>query len=328
MTVADRAYATLSVMDKLLQARINGQSGLLTRAQALAGGITGRAIDWKLQRGVWVRIHSGVYLTMPGRDDWQMRAVAALLKAGPGAALRGRSAGFAWGLVRSEPLPVEVVIPARRRVEPVDGIAVRRSRLVPARVHPTTWPHRITAEHTVLDLSAGNGFDRLVALTVKALQLEVATPQSLRGALAGRRVAFGAELDEALRGVATGTESPAEVRYLRDVERAHGLPVGRRQVPIRGEGGGRRDVEYAEWELVVEVDGQLGHTGWQARQREGRRDRKAATTGRLTVRCHWTDLVPSSCELASDLALILCIRGWRGRVRPCGQGCRIGEVAA
>lgn len=314
-------------MDRVLQARINGQSGLVTRAQALAGGLTGRAIDWKLQRGLWIRVHPGVYLTTPGRDDWETRAVAALLKAGSGAALRGQSAGFVWGLVRSAPSPIEVLIPASRRVEPVEGIVIQRSRLLSARVHPTQWPHRIRAEHTVLDLAAGAGFDRLVALTTKALDLGIATPESLRSALAERRVAFGAELHEALCDVATGAESPGEVRYLRDVERAHALPMGRRQVPIDG-GVGRRDVDYDEWEVIVEIDGRLGHTGWWARQREGRRDRKAATTGRLTVRCHWVDLVPTGCELAADLALILARKGWRGRPRRCGPGCMVGSKSA
>lgn len=319
---------TLSVMNRLLQARINGQSGLVTRAQALDGGLTGRAIDWKVERGLWTRVHSGVYLTTPGRDDWGLRAVAALLKAGPGSALHGRSAGFAWGLVTSAPSHIEVVIPASRRVRPVEGVVIRRSRLVAARVHPTEWPHRIDAEHTVLDLAARSDFDRLVGLTVKALQLKIAAAESLRAALAQRRgFDFRAELDAALTDVAEGAESPAEVRYLRDVEQAHGLPAGVRQIPIDG-GAGRRDVEYDEWGLIVEVDGRLGHTGWGARQGEGRRDRKAATTGRLTVRCHWVDLVPAGCELAADLALILSRRGWRGRPRRCGDPCVVADESA
>lgn len=256
-----------------------------------------------------------------------MWAVAALLKAGAGAALHRRSAGFVWGLVRSAPAPIEVVIPASRRVDPAEGIVVRRSRLLSTRVHPTEWPHRVTAEHTVLDLAAGAGFDRLVDLTAKALDLGIASPTSLRSALAQRRVTFGTELDEALRDVGAGAESPAEVRYLRDVERPHGLPEGSRQVPIDG-GLGRRDVEYDEWDVVVEIDGRLGHTGWCARQREGRRDRKAATTGRLTVRCHWVDLVPTGCELAADLALILSRRGWAGRPTRCGPGCTVETESA
>jgi hypothetical protein len=312
-------------MGPLLRARIAGQAGLLTRDQAIKAGFTAEAIEWRIARGQWVRIIPGIYLTTPGRADWEMRAVAALLHAGSGSALCGNSAGHAWGLVRSEPKEIEVVIPAHRRARAPEGIVIRRSRALEGRIHPTEWPHRIVAEHTVFDLSQGKPFDRAIALGAKAVDLKLATADTLRAALEGRRgQSHAKELTEALADVADGAESPAEVRYVRDVERAHGLPTGRRQVPIVG--GGRRDVAYDEWALVVEIDGRLGHTGWTARQAEGRRDRKAAVTGRLTVRCHWPDLVPTGCELAADLGAILVSRGWAGEVAACGDACAAAGV--
>ena len=314
-------------MGPLLRARIAGQAGLVTRAQAIGAGLTAEAIEWRIRQGGWVRVIPGIYQTLPGCADWEARALAALLHAGTGAALVGRSAGFAWGLVRSEPETIEIVIPASRRVRAPEGVEVRRSRLLSNRVHPTEWPHRIVAEHTVLDIADGGTFDQAVSLAAKAIDLTVATPETLRAALASRpRQSYAAELLEALTDVADGAESAAEVRYVRDVERAHGLPAGRRQVPVNG--GGRRDVEYEEWDLVVEVDGRLGHDGWRARQRDGRRDRKAAATGRLTVRCHWPDLVPTGCELAVDVGDILVTRGWTGRVVPCGDGCPVAATTA
>ena len=72
--------------------------------------------------------------------------------------------------------------------------------------------------------------------------------------------------------VAEGCESPAERRYLRGAERAHGLPRGRSQSPFGR--AGRRDREY-EWGVVVEVDGRLGHASWTDVQRDGRRDRSS-----------------------------------------------------
>jgi len=314
-------------MGPLLRARIAGQAGLLTRAQALAGGITAEAIEWRLRRGDWVRMMPGVYLTTPGRNEWEVRAVAALLNAGSGSALCGRSAGHAWGLVKDEPAIIEVAIPANRRARAPEGLLIRRSRSLADRIHPTEWPHRVTAEHTVFDLAQGRTFDRALSLAAQAVNLRLASCDSLHAALESRwRQSHATELLEALTDVADGAESPAEVRYLRDVERAHGLPSGRRQVPISG--GGRRDVEYDEWDMVVEIDGRLGHDGWRARQREGRRDRKAAVGGKLTVRCHWPDLVPSGCELASDLGAILAGRGWRGKVERCGPACLGGAADA
>src|SRR6478672_364317 len=55
------------------------QSGMLTRAQCLAAGMTDPAIRWRLSRGHWIALHHGVYLTVRGRDDWRTGALAAQL---------------------------------------------------------------------------------------------------------------------------------------------------------------------------------------------------------------------------------------------------------
>lgn len=312
-------------MHPLLAARVAGQSGLVTRAQALAGGISTKAIECHLASGRWVRIHPGVYLTRPGRDDWEMRAVAALLHAGRGAALCLRSAAHAWGLLKAEPALIEVVVPAARRVRNARGVVIRRSRFVPERTDEHAWPHRIVPEHTVLDLTEGLGLDRTVSLAAKAIDRGLTTPGRLASALRNRpRQRHRSLLLDVFADVAAGAESPAEVRYLRDVERAHALPTGRRQVLTTA--GLRRDVEYEEWGVVVEVDGRLGHDGWIGVQRDGRRDRAATVQGRTTLRCYWPDLVPTGCDLAVDVAHVLRGRGWTGAPRPCRPGCPVRSI--
>lgn len=247
-------------MDALLRARAAGQSGLLTRSQALLGGLPAKAVEWRLRSGRWSVVHPGVYQTMPGREDWDTLAVAALLHAGPGAALCQESAARAWTLLRHEPDPIRLVIPAGRRVRDLTGVVITRSRQAAARVDPLAWPHRTTVEHTVLDLGARRGPDQAIRLAGKAIGLELTTPERLGEALARRARQPGRSLLlEVLADVADGCESPAERRYTRDVERAHGLPRGPHQSPVGG--SGRRDVEY-EWGLVVEVGGRLGHSSW------------------------------------------------------------------
>lgn len=308
-------------MDALLRARAAGQSGLLSRAQALAGGLSPKAVEWRIGRGRWQVVHPGVYQTMPGRDGWETRAVAALLHAGDGSALCHGSAAYAWGLVRQAPDTIRVVVPAERRVRPVTGVVVVRSRHAAERVDPTAWPHRSTVEHTVLDLGAAHGSDRAIALAAKAIGLELTTPDRLRGAVLLRpRQRDRSLLLEVLAEVTEGCESPAERRYVRDVERAHGLPHGRRQTPYGL--SGRRDVEY-ECGVVVEIDGRLGHSGWADVQRDGRRDRRTLASGRVTLRCYWTDLVPTACGLAGEVSRVLRHRGWAGLPRRCGPRCTL-----
>ncbi|HET7398949.1 MAG TPA: type IV toxin-antitoxin system AbiEi family antitoxin domain-containing protein [Intrasporangium sp.] len=310
-------------MDPLFAARVNGQGGVVSRAQALAAGLSGKTIECHLATGRWLRLHPGVYLTRPGRDDWEMRAVAALLHAGPGAALSHLSAAHVWSLVRQAPHPIEVVVPASRRVVAVDGVQVRRSRHASARIDPHGWPHRTTAEDTVLDLALGRPLDQAIALAAKAIDLRITSMDRLARALEQRpRQGHRSLLLEVLHDVESGAESPAEVRYVRDVERAHGLPPGRSQTPMAG--GRRRDREYEEWGVVVEIDGRLGHDGWGAVQRDGQRDRAATVGGRTTLRCYWVDLVPAGCALAVDVATVLRAKGWSGTPHGCRRGCPVG----
>ena len=69
------------------------------------------APDWPLGRGAPGRLPHG-----PGRSDWEVRAVAALLYLGPGSALFGRSAAFAWGLVDAPGEVIRAVLAKTRRV--------------------------------------------------------------------------------------------------------------------------------------------------------------------------------------------------------------------
>ena len=310
--------------NRLLVARIAGQYGLVTRAQALGGGVTRKAVACHLEAGRWVVVHPGVYLTTPGRSDWPVRSMAALLWAGRGAALFGHSAGYAWGLVRAEPDVVDVAVPYPRLVSGRPDVAVLRSRTSGGRVDPQEWPHRIAITHTVFDLADGRPLDHAVSLAARALDLRLCTPDQLVAALASRkRQTDRRVLVEMLTDVADGSNSAAELRYLRDVERAHSLPRSRRQAPTGD--GRRRDVEYEEFGLVVEIDGRLGHQAWAERQRDGRRDRGAAVKGRLTIRAFWPDLVPTPCALAGDVAAILRTRGWTGQPSRCGATCSLRE---
>lgn len=304
--------------DRLLPARIAGQSGLVTRAQALAAGHTPAEVRWKVTSGRWVAVHPGVYLTEPGRDDWQTRAVAALLFVGLPCALCGVSAARAWGLCTTGDDEIHVLVPKNRRSSRRTGITTHRTRAFDARVHPQAWPHRTTAEHTVLDLVAGRDLDSTIAMIARACQQRLTSEDSLLAALRNRpSQPHYSLLVEALADVGDGAESSAEVRYLRDVVLAHGLPRGRRQEP--GPGSTARDTAYEEVKVIVEVDGRRGHAGWLGQQRDGRRDRRAAADGWLSVRVFWVDVAGSPCHVAVELGSIFSIRGWTGAVQACSR---------
>lgn len=308
-----------------LEAVAAEQRGLITRRQCLSAGMTESALTWRLDRGTWVRVHAGVYLTTPGRDDWWTGAVAAHLACGSRAAWSRDTAAYAFGLVRRTPRLVELIVPHDVVAPTLSGARVRRSRRLGQRVDPLRWPWRTTVEETLLDLAEDGSVDETFALIGCAFQKRLTWEQALLSRLAARRRhPRRALLNEVLSDVADGAESAMEVRFVRDVERAHGLPVGRRQLPSVAGGAERHDVAYDEVCLLVELDSRLGHEGREARVRDGRRDQRGATVGWLTERVFWADVAVAPCDLAAELAAIFRVRGWMGSPRPCRRrDCRL-----
>ncbi|NUO33966.1 MAG: type IV toxin-antitoxin system AbiEi family antitoxin domain-containing protein [Dermatophilaceae bacterium] len=312
-------------MRRDLRAVAESQLGLVTRAQALESGLSDAAVRWRVESGRWVLVQRGVYSTTPGRDDWHARALAALLRVGVPSALCGPSAGFLWGLVPHPGPDVHVVVPVDRRPDTTPGIVITRSRHAYERTDERAWPHRIGIDHTVFDLAQGQALDRAVALVAKAVGTRRTTVRNLRRALEQRpNQSHRTLLLEVLADVAAGTESPAERRFTRDVEQAHGLPAAVRQAD--GPGGTRCDNDYPALRVKVEVDGRLGHAGWANQQRDGRRDRRNAASLWLTVRVYWTDVAVTPCQTALELEAIFRGRGWRESARRCRRrGCPVGR---
>ena len=144
-------------------------------------------------------------------------------------------------------------------------------------------------------------------------------------------------VDALLTDVELGAHSALELRYLRDVERAHGLPRGERQ-SVRSAGRSEnqhrayRDVLYREFGLVVELDGRVGHVG-DGRLRDLRRDNVSALRGERTLRYGWQDVTEEPCTTAFQVAGMLGRGGWPGLPSRCSRCHRlpdavIAEIAA
>lgn len=303
------------------------QGGLVTRSQSRAAGLGDEAITWKLRSARWVRKHPGVYLTAPGRDGWDVTAWAAFLRVQTGggladAALVGASAAHVQGLSTRPPAVIEIGVPTTRRVDAVPGIRIRRMHRFDEVLDDTAYPWRTAVAVTVLDVAASGDADAALAGVGHAVQRGRVTARGLAEELRARgRHPHGRLLAEVLADVDEGAHSAAEVRYVRDVERAHGLPAGTRQVA--GLRGPRRvhDTVYEELGVVVEVDGRLGHEGWSDRVRDGRRDRASAGEGRFTTRVFWPDVAVTPCTTAVEVGEVLRARGWRGDPRRCRRRC-------
>jgi hypothetical protein len=138
------------------------------------------------------------------------------------------------------------------------------------------------------------------------------------------RMRWRAEVTCALTEATSGVHSLLEHRYLNGVERAHGLPTGKRQwLTRRGSRSQYSDVAYEEYSTLVELDGRAAHP--EARRwMDIRRDNAHAADGRVTLRYGYAEVSEDNCEVAEEVARTLRQGGWTGTLRRCGPGCRIG----
>jgi hypothetical protein len=142
---------------------------------------------------------------------------------------------------------------------------------------------------------------------------------------ARKKMRWRAELDDVLGAPGDGVHSVLEYRYLRDVERAHGLPPSRHQVRVVIDGKvSYRDIYYKDYQVAVELDGRLAHPD-EERWSDRLRDTTAHALGVRTCRYGWRDVVGHACETAQLQAQVLRRHGWRGQPRPCSPDCPVGR---
>ena len=298
------------------------QAGVVSRAQVRAAGAHDCDIERLLRRRQWARVMDGVYVEHTGPLDWDARAWAAVLRAAP-SVLSGPAALRAHGLRRHRDSPVEVAIADSRRVRVGHAFTVVRLRDFDRVAMPHLSPPRMRLEAALVQVaSRARTEDEAIAVLADACQERRTTAARLLAELDARdRVPRRRLMEAALADVAAGARSPLEARYLRHVERAHGLPVGRRQrVVTAGRSAVYRDVEYVGLRTLVELNGRLGHE-WAADVWDDLdRDLDAATTDLVTLRAGWRQVL-HPCRLAGIVGRVLVTRGWQGRPHPCGSAC-------
>lgn len=321
------------------QSVADGQSGVVTRAQVMALGMTQGAINARLDSGRWVRLHPGVYATFTGAVPPRARLWSAVLACGDGAAIGGRAALWLWEVTDSPGPALVVCVPERRRVIAPAGVRVVRQRGLAARVHPVALPRRLRVEEALLDLTDEAGDDpagrgEVVDLVLRTASSRRTTHDRIRRALGGRaRHRHRSLLLELLDEAAQGVHSSLERRYRRDVERAHGLPRGERNTQERviGRTGAPRtryrDIRYRRWHVVIELDGGEAHPSWLL-HRDRARDNSAALAGDRVLSYGWRETVSQPCHVAVEVVQMLWRQGWRGTPRPCGEGCAMHDLLA
>ena len=309
------------------------QSRIVGQRQAVRYGMTRAAVGRRIKSGKWQRLHRGTYATFSGVPPREATLWAALLRAGSGAVLSHETAAEVQELIDKPAAKIHITVPISHdpaRRAPIRGVIIHRSRQIASEPLPPWQLPRTPIADTVLDLieSAATTDDAFGWLT-RAIGRDLVTTGMLTAALAGRkRMRRRPWLVETLADAADGVMSPLELRYVRDVERAHGLPPAKRQVRRDLAGGVRYlDNFYEAFQLCVELDGRLTHPPEQKWRDADRDSDNLFRDDVQTIRLGLRHVTSGRCRQAARLAALFIRRGWDGDgLRPCGPDCAVNQV--
>jgi len=308
------------------------QCRVVDREQALGVGFSERQIDYRVSTGKWQRVHPGVYATFSGPLSRDARLWAALRLAGDGAMLSYETAAEVQELVDKPSRTIHITVPldrrrARHRQAP--GIMIHRSNQSQPEFPGGAKLPRTRIQDTVLDLAAASvTFDQAYGWIARGVSRDLVSVHMLRTALAARRrIRWRVLLVDSLQESKDGMNSALERRYVRDVERAHGLPAAERQV--RRVIGGKtqfRDNWYAEHRVAVEIDGPAYHRYERVQHDKDRDNLNLALDDAKTLRFGPVGVTEHACASAALVCATLRNNGWRGNPRPCRRpGCPVGR---
>ena len=277
------------------------QWGVIARWQLEQCGLSAAAISRWTASGRLHRMYPRVYAVGHRSLCTEGRLLAAILYAGPGAALSHASAAGWWELISYLPDVTHVCSPRRRRSLP--GVRVHAAGRVERVMHralPVTPVAR-----TLLDLAAVAPFDavrKAVAeadfkrwLDLDALDAELGRGHRGSGAL---RRALALHLPHYVR-----TRSPLEDAFL-DLCRRHRISLPEVNVELAGY---EVDALWRERRVVVELDGGDGHGTTARMERDRARDLALRAAGYAVHRYTWRQVMTQPKLVAADIRRALSI---------------------
>ncbi|MCD2185883.1 hypothetical protein [Actinomycetospora soli] len=273
--------------------------------------------------GRWVPLFHGTYALVTGEPTPEMWRWAALLFIRGPALLSHESAAAVLGLRGGrDGLPVHVTVPYGSSARGCADLVVHRSRAF-AHLGIERDGLALTSKVvTLIDLAveAPTARDGMRSLTAGAAAARV-DPAKLVESLGVRRPRrYRKALVAAAELLVSGVGSVLEGDWAIDVERAHGLPVGARQVLHRvGETNRYEDVEYRMplGILTVRLDGWIFHANRSTARNDRARDNAAELEGRARLTFGYEEVHGDACSTARTLWTRLVQLGWDGEFIEC-----------
>ncbi len=223
----------------LLPYVIAGQDHLIHRDEAVVCGLTPRAIADRLARGQWQLVLPDVYMTHPGEPSRRQRLVAALLYAGPQAAIDGADACRFHGMtsVATDEDRVHVVVPFGATCRSRGFVVVRRT-IGEIRTVATDLVRYVDPATAVVAATRRMRSSRAVlAAYSEAVQRRIATYEELLRAHIEGPPRNSRSGDAALAAIGAGVRSAPEADFRTLANSSMVLPPAEYNVWLRLPGG-------------------------------------------------------------------------------------------
>jgi very-short-patch-repair endonuclease len=277
------------------------QFGVVARWQLEECGLTGATVSRWVAAGRLQRIYPRVYAVGHRALTIEGKLLAAILYAGPGAALSHESAAHWWRLLSHLPGSIHVCTPKRRRSLP--AVRTHRSRGFERVLHrglPVT-----TVPRTLVDLAHAAPTTILRGAVAEADFLRILDLDAIDATLTERRPG-SARLKQALelhRPEYARTRSDLEDELL-DLCRRYSLPFPEVNLKLCGY---TVDALWRDARVVVEVDGRSGHGTIARMERDRQRDLALRAAGFSVHRYTWRQMTTRSKLVAADLRRALSL---------------------
>lgn len=292
--------------DTLLGELARSSRGLIAHEAAAAAGVTARQLDYRIKKGVLIRVHPGVSRLAAVEPTWEQKQLAACLWAGRGWIASGLGAAALWELEGLEARRVEISGAGRISQTP-SGITVHeRCIFLPGDATTVKGIPATSAARTIIDLpSRVHDERRLERAFESAIRLGLLTPEFLMrrmrrlGTKGRKRIT---KLVEILvrRGDAPPSDSDFEV-LLSQVLRDGGLPPPVRQRDVHDAEGfiARVDFMYPLAKLILEADSFKHHGGRADWENDNSKRRRLVALGYRILPITWRMVVSDPHQVQS-----------------------------
>ena len=121
-----------------LSAILIPQDQVITRSQALAGGLTERSLQYRVRTaGPWQRLLPGVFLAVTGNPSAEQRDIAAQLYTGSNGLVTGPAALRRWGVRAPHSSFIDMLIPSGKRRKSAGFVRIHATTRMPDQVYTT-----------------------------------------------------------------------------------------------------------------------------------------------------------------------------------------------